>query len=176
MDFNQLVTEQIIPLFRERNVQNVEEYKNFFRFQSAFIEVIISYNQLDGAGLFEIGKTGESLYPINDNIVKAIFGSDIKIDQQTKEVFVNNAATFLKREGKVILNNAVDKIEEVRYFVEAESKLYTSQILARQNLKAINQMWDCGNYPEFIRLVEQTSKADLPLSYGLKYKIALKKI
>jgi hypothetical protein len=97
MEYNQLVIERIVPLFKGYDLLVVEEYKNYFRFKSNVVEATISYNELDRTSLFEIGKAGEFLYPLNDKLIKQVFGSDAKVNQVTKEIFVDNIALFLKK-------------------------------------------------------------------------------
>jgi len=176
MEFNQLVREKIVPLFKGYKFLVVEEYENYFRFESNFVEATISYNELDRTSLFEIGKVGESLYPLNDKLIKQVFGSDTKINQVTKEIFVDNIALFLKSNGSALLRDDESKLLELKIFSEKESEVYTFQILQEQNLAAANKAWENGNYKEFIKIIDQTNKDKLPSSYQLKYKIAKQKI
>lgn len=176
MDFNQLVIEKIFPLFQKQDFTVENEYNNFFQFKSAHIEVIISYNELDRTSLFEVGKRDNFLYPINDKAINIVFGSDIKVDKQTKEVFIDNIAIFLESEGSIIFKGDTKKLDEFKHFIEAESNIYTSQILKQQNLSAADKAWNVGNYMEFIKLIEQVNKNNVPFSYLLKYKIAIKRV
>ncbi|HNO01181.1 MAG TPA: hypothetical protein PKN06_13030 [Chitinophagaceae bacterium] len=176
MEYNQLVIERIVPLFKGYDLLVVEEYKNYFRFKSNVVEATISYNELDRTSLFEIGKAGEFLYPLNDKLIKQVFGSDAKVNQVTKEIFVDNIALFLKSNGSALLSGDESKLLELKLFSEKESEVYTFQILQEQNLAAANKAWENGNYKEFIKMIDQTNKDKLPSSYQLKYKIANQKI
>ncbi len=176
MEFNELVTEKIVPLFKRYGFQVTEEYKNFFQFKSALVEAIISYNELDKTSLFEIGRRDNFLYPITDNAIRQVFGLNVKIIQQTKEAFVNSIVIFLEKEGTVILSGDLSRLNNLKLFVEEESDIYTSQILEQQNLVAVNKAWDIGNYREFIELINQINKDKLPSSYKLKYKIANQRV
>jgi hypothetical protein len=176
MEFNQLVTESILPLFKEHNFFVVEQYRNFFHVKSNVVEVTISYNELDRTSLFEIGKIGGFLYPLNDKLVQQVFGSDLKINQVTKEMFVDNIALFLKGSGSALLKGDENKLLELKIFSEKESKKYTLQILQEQILAAANKAWENGNYKEFIKIIDKTDKNKLPSSYQLKYKIANQKV
>lgn len=175
MEFNQLVIEKILPLLKGYDFVVVEEYKNYFRFKSNIVEAKISYNELDRTSLFEIGKADEFLYPLNDKLIKQVFALDLKVDQVTKEVFVDNVALFLKKSGSVLLRDDETKFFELKIFTEKESEEYTSQLLQEQNLAAANKAWENGNYKEFIKIIDQTNKDKLPSSYQLKYKIANQK-
>jgi hypothetical protein len=175
MEFNQLVTENIVPLLKEHSFLVVEQYMDFFHFKSNVVEVTISYNELDRTSLFEIGKTGGFLYPLTDKLVQQVFGSDIKINQVTKEMFVNNIALFLKSGGSALLKGDENKLLELQVFSEKESEIYTLQILEEQNLAAANKAWENGNYKEFIKIIDKTNKDKLPSSFQMKYKIANQK-
>jgi len=176
MEFNQLVIKKIVPLFKGFNFIVVEKYKNYFRFRSKVVEATISYNELDRTCLFEVGKINEFLYPLNDNLIKHVFGLDVKVNQVTKDVFVDNIALLLKNSGSDLLRGDESKLFEIKIFSEKESEAYTSQILQEQNLAAANKAWENGSYKEFIKIIDQLNKDKLPSSYQLKYKIANQKI
>ena len=176
MNFNQLVFEKVVPLFSEQHFQVSELYENFFQFKSVLVEVTISYNELDKTCLFEVGKVGGFLYPINDNALEQVFGSEIKFNQQTKEGFLNSVVIFLKQEGIFILNGELEKLEELKSFIEKESEVYTSKVIKQYNLAALDKAWNNGEYEAFIKLFNQTNKNEFPQSYLIKYKIANQKI
>jgi hypothetical protein len=176
MEFNQLVIKNIVPLLRGHGFLVVEQYRNYFHFRSKIVEVAISYNELDRICLFEVGRINELLYPINDNLIKQVFGLDVKVTQVTKDVFVDNIASLLKNSGLALLEGNESKLLEIKNFSEKESEIYTSQVLQKQNLIAANKAWKSGNYKEFIKIVDQLDKDKLPSSYQLKYKIANQKI
>jgi hypothetical protein len=176
MEFNQLVVKNIVPLFEGHGFLIVEQYKNYFHFKSNLVEATISYNELDRTCLFEIGKANEFLYPVNDNLIKQVFGLDVKVNQVTKEVFVDNITLLLKSNGSVLLRGDESKLLELKIFSEKESEIYTSQILQEQNLTAANKAWENGSYKEFVKIIDQLNKDKLPSSYQLKYKIANQKM
>ena len=176
MDFNQLVITKIAPLFKERGFQFIQLLKDSFEFKSAYVEGTISYNELDQTCFFEIGKKGEFLYPINDESIKQVFSSNIKIDLQAKEGWVNNIGIFLREDGSALLREDLNKINDLKSFIERESEVYTSRILEQQNLAIASKIWEIENYSEFIRLLDQINKDTLPLSYQLKYKLAKQRL
>lgn len=176
MEFNQLVIERIVPLFKGYDLLIVEEYKNYFRFKSNVVEAVISYNELDRTSIFEMGKAYEFLYPLNDKLIKQVFGSDANINQVTKEIFVDNIALFLKGNGSALLRGDESKLRDLKNFSEKESEIYTFKVLQEQNLAAANKAWEDGNYKEFIKIIDQINKDKLPSSYQLKYKIANQKV
>jgi hypothetical protein len=176
MEFNQLVTERIEPLFKGYDFLVVEKYKNYFRFKSTLVEAIISYNELDRTSLFEIGRVDGLLYPLNDKLIKQVFDSDAKIEPVTKEIFVDNVALFLEGNGSALLRGDESKLSELKHYSEKESEIYTSRILQEQNLTTANRAWENGNYKEFIKIIDQTDKDKLPSSYQLRYKIAKQKV
>ena len=176
MEFNKLVTEKIVPLFEGRGFVVAEQHKNYFHFKSNMIEATMSYSELDKSCLFEVGKINEFLYPINDNLIKQVFDLDVKVDQVTKEIFVDNMAFILNNSGSALLTGDESKLLEIKIYGERESQAYTFQILQEQNLEAANQAWEMCNYKEFIKIIERMDKNKLPSSYQLKYKIANQKI
>ncbi len=176
MEFNQLIIRDIVPLFEGNGFLVIEQYKNFFHFKSKTVEATISYNELDRTCLFEVGTINDFLYPISDNLIKQVFDLDIKINQVTKEVFVDNIALLLKKNGSALLRGDESKLLEVKFFIERESEAYTSKVLQEQNLAAASKAWENGNYKEFVKIIDQLNKDKLPSSYQLKYKIAIQKI
>ena len=176
MEFNQLVLERIVTLFKKQGFEFTNYGKNGFSFKSNLVEAIIGYNKLERSCLFSIGRRNGFLSPINDKVLNEIFNSNLKVDQQIMEVFVNNVSIFLTKEGASLLKGDLNKLDEIKLFVEEESNIYNLQLKQRQNLRAINKAWDNQNYKDFIRLIEEIDKDDLPLSYQSKYKIASKKL
>ena len=61
-----------------------------------------------------MGKAKECLYPVNDNLIKQVFGLDLKVDQVTTEVFVDNIALFLKNSGSALLRGLL-KANQQKY-------------------------------------------------------------
>lgn len=175
MEFDQLVSEKIVPLFNTHDFIIAEKFKNYFHFRSTTIQAAIGHNELDKTNHFEIGKIDEFSYPLKGKLIKQIFGIDLKIDHVTKEIFVDNVSSFLKNEGAVLLKGDMPVIYEIKAFIEKESKIYTLQILLKQNLAAADRAWGQGNYTEFIKIIDSINKDDLSASYQLKYKIALRK-
>jgi len=176
MDFNQLVIEKIMPLFIGNDFSVTEHFNNYFRFKSNAAEATISFNELDNTSLFAIGNPGAILYPLNDALIKQVFDLNIKIEQVTKEKFVDNVTWFLMNSGSSLLKGDEGKLLQVKIFTEEESKDYTFQILQQQNLLMADKAWENGNYREYVRIIDQANKNKLPSSYLLKYKIANKKI
>jgi hypothetical protein len=176
MDFNQLVLKNVLPLFGGSGFEVAEQYKNYFHFRSKIVEAIISYDELDGTSLFEIGKVNEFLYAINDKLLEQLFNSHLKVDQVTMEKFIDNIALFLESSGSSLLSGDESKLREIKLFSEKESEEYTAQLLYEQILAAANKAWEIGNYKEFIHLIDEINKNNLPSSYRLKYKIASEKI
>ena len=79
MEFNQLVIEKILPLFKVYGYVVTERYKNYFHFKSNTVEATISYNELDRGSLFEIGKANGVLYSLDDQSILKVFNLNINI-------------------------------------------------------------------------------------------------
>ena len=176
MDFNKLINERIVPIFELHGFHIAEQFKNYTCFKSDSVEAAFSYNELDRTTLFEIGKLDDFRFPINNNAMNQVFDSNIKIEQQSKEEFVDNVVLFLHESGDFIFKGNLNKLNQFRKFVEKESDTYTTQLFKRQNLSAANQAWDNGNYKEFIKLIEAINIDSIEPSYKLKYKIAKQKL
>jgi hypothetical protein len=175
MDFNQLVIDEIFPILSAYDFSISENFHNVLRFKSTEVGLSISYDQIDRTGLIEAGKRDGFLYPLDDELVKNVFGSSIKIEQTNMDVFVHNVALFLKTDGSSILTGDRIKMEQIKEFVERESEVYTSKLVQEQTLMQVDKAWSAGQYPEVVRLMDELKNQDLPQSYQLKYKIALQR-
>ncbi len=175
MNFDELVTTIIEPIFFEYGFTLKEKFENFFYFINKSAEAVVSHNHLDKTNLFQIGRAGESLDTVYDVAISQIFGVDIKIEEVTKETFVFNLAKFLKNEGKPLLKGNSDKLLAIRTYVKRRSHEYTEALLQGQTLAAADKAWEKGDFKEFIKLIRQADLKNLPGSYTLKYKIAVKK-
>jgi hypothetical protein len=178
MEFSQLILEQLSLVIRKYNLQVVEQRKEYIQFESEHLTIILSHNPLENSNTLWIGKITDKRYAveIDNKILKLFFNSDLKLSQVPFEVFVKNLVLFFENEGKPLLIGDINTISKLEEFDLERSRIYTQEILDKQNLIAINKAWDKGNYREFIKLLDQVDKDKLPSSYQLKYKIAHRKV
>jgi hypothetical protein len=175
MEFNQLCRSKLLPMLAASGFSIVEEYDNVLRFRSATMELSVSYNVLDRAALLGVGRVGGYLYPVDDDVVKNVFGSHIKIEQVTMEVFVHHVVLFLKGDGSAILRGDRDALGGIKRFVEDKSKSYTAKIVEQQTLTEVDEAWLNGQYHDVVRLMGKLKIDELPSSYQLKYKMAVQR-
>ncbi len=174
MEFNKLVKEELLPILQNKGFEVVEELNNIIRFSSSNMEIGIVYNDYERSNFIEIGKRDEILYPLNDNVVKNIFNSELRISQVTPEVFVKNLASlFTQKEGSEILKG---NIKHLVKFIEQESSNYTSELIQRQTLETASKAWEKNDYKAFVKSIDEIGIEKIPQSYQLKYKIAKQKI
>lgn len=170
MEFNTLIKEQLFPLFQKKGYKKSEELNNILRLESSILKVNIVYNNYDKTCLFEIGKRGGILYPINDNVVRSIFKSELQIDYVTPEVFVQNLVLlFQQKEGIEILGGNITDLEN---FIKQECSIYTQKLIMKQALEIASNAWMNKDYKTFIACIDKLIFDELPEPFKLKYKIA----
>jgi hypothetical protein len=170
MEFNILVKKELLPILQNKGFQVVEELNNVVRFSSSNMEVGLAYNSYENSNFIEIGKLGENLYPLSDNVVKNIFNSDLKISKVTPDLFVKNIALlFSQKEGTEILKG---NIKSLVNFIEHECSNYTFELIKLQTLETASKAWEKNDYTEFIKIIDEIGIEKSPKSFQLKYKIA----
>ena len=176
MEFNKIVTDRFEPIFHKNNLRVIEQFNNYVKIESDDIVIIISHNERENSNSFYIGIKDSSLYPIDENVLKGIFNSALKINYVTPYVFVNNLALFLEGEGSSLIDGNKDTLRTVEKYIQNKSNEYTAELVNKQNLDAANKAWEDGNYKDFIMYLNKTDKQKLPSSYKLKYKMAQQKL
>jgi hypothetical protein len=175
MDFNELVFDKLGLIFQKHNLHVTEQFKNYVKLKSDRVVIALSHDVRENSSSFDVGTNEGSLYPVNNNVIKAVFNSDIKVRKINPEAFVNNLAVFFEGEGKALLNGDAFTLKAVEKYVQNESEEYTMQIVEKQNLDAANKAWQEGNYHNFIKYLDKIDIQKLPPSFALKYKIARQK-
>lgn len=174
MEFNTLVKEQLLPILEKVGFKLSEEFKNIIRFESSVLQINIVYNNYEKSNFIELGNKNDTLYPLNDSIVKNIFKSELPISQVTPETFVKNLGLiFQKSFGLEILKGDIKNLVD---YVEKESSDYTSQLVQRQTLETASTAWERNDYKVFIKSIDEIGFEKIPKSYQLKYKIAKQKV
>lgn len=175
MEFNTLVKAQLFPIFQKYGFRIAEEFKNILRFQSSVMKVNLVFNDYDKSHLVELGRQGETLYPLNNNAVKALWGSfALPVEQVTSEIFVQNLfLLFETKEGVEILKGNISLLESA---ISQQSKNYTSELLLNQELEISAKAWAVNDYAAFVESIDKIGVSKIPQSYQLKYKIAKQKL
>lgn len=174
MEFNTLVKTYLLPILRKYGFQATEEFRNIVHFQSSNMKVNLVFNDYDKSHLVEIGRQVETLYPLNDNMVKELWGSSaLPIEQVTSKVFVQNLSfLFETKEGIEILKGNVSLLNSI---FSQESENYTFELMKKQILEAATKAWDANDYLSFVDSIDKIGISKIPQSYQLKYKIAKQK-
>lgn len=175
MEFNTLVKTYLLPILQKYGFEVIEEFKNIVRFQSSVMKVNLVFNDYDKSHLVELGRQGETLYPLNNNVVKELWGaSALPVEQITSEVFVRNLSLlFETKEGVEIL---LGNISFLKSIISQESEEYTFELLQKQVLEAASKAWEANDYLSFIESVDKIDISKIPQSYQLRYKIAKQKL
>ena len=174
MEFNTFVKMQFFPILQKYGFEIVEEFKNILRFQSSIMKVNIVFNEYDKSCFVEIGKLGEILYPLNDNVTKKLFNLSLSLEQVTPEVFVYNLSILFRTEkGVKILEGNVGLLKRI---IDQQAKNYTSELIHEQVLESASKAWDANDYIMFVNIIDKIGINNVPYSYQLKYKIAKQKL
>lgn len=175
MEFNTLVKTELLPLFKKYKFEVSEEFKNVMGFRSSILKVNLAFNEYDKSHLVEIGRLGETLYPLNDNVIKELWGySALPIEQVTSNIFVHNLSIFFEtKKGIELLKGNLSLLSTI---VSQECEKYTPELIQRQILETLSKAWEAKDYFSFIDGIDKIDISNLPQSYMLKYKIAKKKL
>jgi hypothetical protein len=176
MNFNKLIFDKLDSIFQKHNLQVVEQFENYVKFKSEKSIVVISHAERENSNSLYIGPNEDFLYPINENVLKKVFNSVLRIEKVTPEAFISNLELFFKREGNSLLDGDIEKINAIKSYIHKESEEYTVKLMQRQNLDAANKAWEEGNFKDFIKYLDKMDKEQLSLSYEKKYKIAQQKL
>jgi len=175
MEFNKLVIERFDLIF-QKNVHVVEQFRNYVKIKMGNLVITVSRDEREASNSIYIGSKESSLYPLNENVLRGVFNSALKIDYVTPEAFVNNLVAFFAAEGNALIAGNTDALKKVEKYVDKVSNEYTTELIDKQNLDAANKAWEEGNYKDFINYLDKTDRQRLPSSYELKYKIAHQKL
>src|SRR5579872_4873776 len=96
MEFKLLVLSKLAPIFLRRNFAIIEDGDYLFKFVSDKVEVRISFNPRDEKCLFQIGQKNHTLFEIGDPTLKIHFHTDIRLDNQNMEMFIENISILIE--------------------------------------------------------------------------------
>jgi hypothetical protein len=178
MEFIQIISEKLETVIKKHDLRIVDKQSNYLKLQSNYLIVIIVHNQFENSNILWLGRNDEKndKVEIDNEALKLFFNSDLKLSQVSVETFINNLVLFFENEAQPLLIGDTSRINELEKFDLDRSHKYTQALLERQDLVAANKAWENGNYKEFIKIIDQTNKDNLPSSYQLKYKIANQKV
>jgi hypothetical protein len=155
MDFNNLIKEQLGPIFQKYEFKIAEEFSYYIRLESRSVNLIFVYNQHERSSNCSIDIGDKVSYEIDDDIMSQIFKSDLKINNLTPDVFVTNLVSFFKNEGEILLKGDVRILSLVKEYVWFKSQMYTMKLVESQNLQAADDAWKKGDYKQFIKCIDK---------------------
>jgi len=176
MTFNELVLKDIIPYLNDKGFAIAKEYKNYIRLQSPSMTVTLSHNAYESSNSLQMGLIDERADLIEDDVVKFIFNSDIKITNTTQEFYAKNVLAFFKENEVEIFDNTTHIFEKIRFYIDQKTKRYNWDLLLKQYTIESDEAWGNKEYKKFIDVVDNIGKSYFPESYTLKYDIASKKL
>ena len=164
----------IDPLLKMHGFSIVESFKNYTRYQSKRVSVIIGFNDKENSYVVFAGRNDRSLIELWWKVYEEFFDVDFQAIQG--ESFSEKFINFLKGSGNFILLGDLDKLNDLeKYSLKSDHK-YTKNIVDQQNLTIADKAWSENNYAKFIKYINLVSFDFLPNSYLLKRKIAQRKL
>ena len=173
MNFEQEIA-RISYVLEKRGYAITEHSTNCVKLQSKLITIIFFYSSLEYTFTIFLGRNNGEMNELYDKVYLNVFG--INFQQVTGASFAEKFISFLQNEGNAILQNDLAKIDEIEAFRIMAANEYTTAIINKQNLEAADKAWNENNYRDFINHTNKVAEDALPKSYGLKRKIALRKI
>lgn len=180
MEFNTLVKAQLFPILQKYGFEKADESKNYLKFESDNLVVVICRDERENSNLLYVGKKDSNQYLIDGNIIKRFFISDLerefKIPERTIEDFVNNLFIFFTEAGYRLLKEESEVLLNIKKFIIQQSENYTSELLLEQGLEVASRAWEAKDYTAFVESIDKIGINKIPKSYQLKYKIAKQKL
>jgi len=164
----------INPILENNEFRIVESRKNYTKYQSEIITIIIAFNEHENGYTIFAGRNGGDLVELSKKVYKEFFDFDFYAVENLS--FSQRFIRFLNGKGNAILKGDLKKLAEFETYHQEESKKYTENLINLQNLKIADKAWVDKKYSDFIKYINLINSNYLPESYGLKIKIALRKL
>lgn len=174
MEFNDVVKKNLFPILHKYGFNIEQDSKKSILLQSSNVKVHIICNDYEDSFLIEIGKVGEMLYPLNNEIIRLVFNLEFPIEKISLSSFVEN--TILLFENKIGIEILKGDINLLRDSIEKQSRDYTLMIMQEQTLDSALKAWEVKDYMSFIKNIDIIGINKVPKSYQLKYGIAKQKV
>ncbi len=176
MEFNNQIFKKLNSFFIENEFTLTEETNQIIKYQSDKLIISIVYNSRENSNSLWLGSDYlKNFIEIDNELLKIFFDSDLKLENQPKDIFVNKVLLFFKGPGENILKGDEKTIINLEKFKKDQSEKYTSELLDNQNLEAANTAWKEGNYIDVIKYLKKVDKKRISDTFKKKYKIAQKK-
>lgn len=174
MEFNDVMKKKIFPILHKYGFNIGKDSEESILFQSYNVKVHIICNDYEHSFLIEIGKVGEMLYPLNNEIIRLVFNLEFPIEKISLSSFVEN--TILLFESKIGIEILKGNIKLLKDSIEKQARNYTLKIIQEQALDSALKAWELKDYVSFIKNIDIIGLDKVSKSYQLKYEIAKQKV
>jgi hypothetical protein len=177
MEFDKKVLETLQSTIRKNRLQIEFPFKNCIELSSDHLLIRIVRNDREYANnlwIKPLTVNGETV-EIDDYVMKHHFNSELKISNVPVDEFISNVKEFLEDPAYNVLQYNSNDFTGLIEFNKKRSFEYSKQLQNNRILNEANTAWSKKDYASFIKLINKIDSFDLPNSYQLKLKIALKK-
>ena len=128
MKFNQLVLEKFKIFFDKNNYQIIENLEWNIKLKSNFVTIRFCFNKMEYENYLFIGLNNENLIEINDEILKDVFSSDIKINNLPTEQFLDNIILLCKKENYNLLTGDIKIYDKLKKYIQIKTDEYNKKL------------------------------------------------
>lgn len=180
MKLNELVLDRLGEILQKYNLKIVEQFDDYIKFKSKHVVITIFRDEKENIYQSFIGKSENTQFLLDGNIVKEFFIPNLEeqfiIPEVSQEEFVNNLQTLLEGSGRVLLEGDMRTFIRIENYVNQSAQNFTQSLVEKQIIEAANLAWSRNDYKTFIECLDKVKKEKLPASYLLKYRYAMKKV
>ena len=141
MKFNRLVREIVWPIFKEHNFQFTEHSDYYVDFKSKTIEIVLSYDERGKSNMLFIGKADGFLWSVDSDVIKYLFGTDVKLDFLSENNFFTEVLVLFENQANPLLNSDLRMVDLIKNYVEKKSRKYTLDLIEKQNRAVAYKAW-----------------------------------
>ena len=171
MTFEQEI-QPIINYLGQNGFTVTEQFPNFVHLESDKTSFVFSKDPREEGSSIYVGRKGSLTHILQPEIYERVF----KANFNSIDSFPENFIQFLEGNGHSLItgdSKTLKSIEEVSHELALK---YTDELLRRQRINQLEQLWEKKDYVGFIKLMDQTDEKILPQFYSLRYNIAKKRI
>jgi hypothetical protein len=134
VDFNTVILEEVVPQLRTIGFVITEKHKmpGFVQLQRDIILVTFAYNPLDYEKMFSLGTVDGQEYILDDDILRNVFQSQIKITDVSLDQFVESVILFIETCLNDLFVGDDSKMQEIARYAEHRNHVYTQELLKSQ--------------------------------------------
>ena len=169
MKFEETI-QKLQPLFNSHNFKTIERRQGFIHLQSDLVSIRLGHDWRDNSISLFAGQINGQESEIDEKTMKDVF-NHLSRDDNNKSP-LQNIIDFLNGNGRLLLTGDINKLRELEVYSSTQAKLYTDNLILKQNIALADKAWSNKNYKQFLRHIEAIDPSYLPKSYHLKYKIA----